>query len=245
MKKLILIAVFAAITGTSIAQVSFGIQGGANMSFGKASTDYKDPLFPSTITNDPKTGFYGGFVAEIPIGMLAFRPELNYIQMGSRTDVKNFLGDIQENKITLNYIQVPLNIVYKVPVGAGHLFFGLGPTIALGVGGKNKMSYPADPSDPDFNRTVDVRFDGKKSDDYENANDADRVHFKRFDVGANAIAGVQLPMGLFFKLGYYYNFMDINPDKDNADESDRASYKNRGLNVGIGFMFGGAKAKKK
>lgn len=240
MKKLILFAAFAVSYGVSMAQVSFGVQAGANLAFGKFTSAYMDPLFPTTLTNDPKAGFYAGVLAEIPIsGNFAFSPELNFIQKGSKTNSVFYTDDVH-HKITLNYVELPLNVVFKVPVGTGNFFFGLGPSLAFGISGTDKRTSQSDPTDPYSNGSFKVNFDGKKYDDITDPNDND-VHFKRFDAGANILAGYKLGNGLFFKLGYNYGFMNIDPNKDNKDVQDQSTYKNRGFNIGVGFMFGGSK----
>lgn len=127
-----------------------------------------------------------------------------------------------------------MNVVYKLPVGSGNFFFGLGPALAFGLSGKDKYTDPSSPSD---NKTYDIKFDGKKSDDITDPNDNDG-HLKRFDVGLNIIAGYKLPMGVFFRVAYTHGFMDVDPNKDNKDPDDRTSYKNRGVSLGVGYMFG-------
>ncbi len=226
-----------------MAQISFGGQLGANLAFGKASTDYVDPYLSTTLTNDPKAGFLAGVLAEIPLGeKLAFRPELNFIQKGSTTGISNAIFGIDpQQKITLNYIELPLNVVYKLNVGSGNFFFGLGPALAFGISGKVKLSDPTDPTDPGLNRTAKVKFDGKKSDDIPSSAKDNDAHLKRFDIGANILAGYKLQNGLFFKLGYNYGILNIDPNKDNKLAADQTTYKNRGFNVCIGFMIGGAK----
>jgi hypothetical protein len=241
MKKIILFSAFAVSYVTSMAQVSFGAQAGVNLAFGKAATDIVDPFFNTTLTNDPKAGFTVGVLAEIPLGeKFAFRPELNFIQKGSTTGISNALfGFDPQQKITLNYIELPLNVVYKLNVGSGNFFFGLGPAVAFGISGKVKLSDPSDPTDPDLNRTAKVKFDGKKN-DVLSATDND-AHLKRLDVGVNALAGYKLQNGLFFKLGYNYGVLNIDPNKENALPQNQTTYKNRGFNICIGYMIGGSK----
>ncbi len=237
MKKLILsIALIAITTLGAIAQVSFGIQVGPNFAMGKYSADFSG--YPVTLTNDPKVGVFGGFLAEIPFGeKIAFRPELNFIQKGSKSGFSLAGFGSPESKITLNYIEIPLNVVYKLPAGSGNFFFGLGPSLAFGLSGKDKRTDPNDPTDPDNNGTFDIKFDGKKSDDITDPND-NNIHLKRFDVGANIIAGYKLPMGVFFRVAYTHGLMDVDPNKDNAAPDERSSYKNRGVSIGVGYMFG-------
>ena len=251
MKKTILIAAFTAVTTITMGQVRFGIQAGPNISMGRFR--YNDAAFNGSVTHEQKNqvnlGFVGGFVAEIPLSSsIAFRPELNYSRQGTKyTYSVNYglgTGEVTQ-KINLSYIQVPLNFVYKVPAGTGSLFFGLGPSLELGLTGTNKISSSTDPTDPDYNKNIDIKFDGKKLDDIDNGNGDDRGHLKRFDVGANALVGYQMGMGLFMKVGYTHGLIDINPDKVNADIEDRASFKNKGLYITLGYTFGGSGMKKK
>ena len=240
MKKIILIAVFALLSKASFEQVSFGVQLGANIGMGKYKSYDSDPLF-SAITNKPIVGIVGGFIGEIPFGgKLAFRPELNFIQKGGKSVLTSSYGG--ELKRTLNYIQLPLNVVYKIPVGSGSVFFGLGPEFAFGISGKDKVSGSSTPAD---NTTYDVKFDGKKSDGVTDPTYYQKDHLKSFDLGANILAGYKLGMGVFVKLGYTLGLMEIDPDKSNADPVDQTSYKNRGFNICVGYMIGGSSEAKK
>lgn len=225
MKKIFLIAAIAVCSISSYAQLSFGAQIGANIGMGHASYDYVDPVFGGvSLANDPKVGFLIGVLAEVGFSKLAFRPELNFVQKGSKLGYGG-----SSTKRTLNYIEVPLNVVYNLNLmKAGKVFFGLGPAVGIGLSGKDK--YPGD--------NFDVKFDGKKSDDFTSADDANKDHLKRVDIGLNVLAGFQLQMGAFVKLGYTYGFANLDPDKGNKDPADRGTYKNRGFSICIGYMIG-------
>ncbi len=233
MKRIILIAAITLCSISSHAQVSFGAQVGANLGIG--NTTIEDPYYgAASIANDPKVGILIGVLAEAEFGKLAFRPELNFIQKGSKSGYGAFTGGSAYSfKRTLNYIELPLNVVYNMNLGGkdNKLFFGLGPAFAFGISGKDK----------DASGKYDVKFDGKKSDDL-NSNDID-THLKRVDVGINLLAGYKLPMGLFGKIGFTYGLSNIDPNKDNAQVVDRSSYKNRGVNICVGYMMGGKKKK--
>ena len=235
MKKIILLALIAISSTVSFAQFQFGAQIGANLGLGHSTYDYVDPVYGGLdIANDPKVGFMIGVLGEVGFGKLAFRPELNFIQKGSKAGYGSVLtgtSGAYSSKLTLNYVEVPLNVVYNINLSkAGKVFFGLGPAVAFGLSGKQKDNSAV-------NSKVDVKFDGKKSDDITSASDVDR-HYKRVEVGLNVLAGFQLSMGAFVKLGYTHGFIDIDPDKDNALPEDRSSYKNRGFSICIGYMIG-------
>ena len=250
MKKLILLTALAISTGICSAQVSFGVQAGAN--FGMSKLKYDDAYFTSIGAtshdqkNKAKVGFLGGFVVEIPIGSsLAFRPELNFVQEGSKQTLNasnGFATYSEEQKINLNYIQLPLNVIYKVPAGPGTAFFGLGPVLQLGISGKNKYTSSTNPAD---NENRKVKFDGKKSEGVSDPNYYNDDHLKRFDVGLDVLAGYKLKMGVFIKLAYNPSFLELSPDKKDPDPEDRYSFKNSGFNVSVGYMIGGGRSGKK
>ena len=219
-------AAIAVCSISSHAQVSFGAQIGANIGMGHAS-DENATLAALSVANDPKVGFLIGVLGEVDFGQLGFRPELNYIQKGSKYGFGS-----GSSKITLNYIQVPLNVVYNLELGkSGKLFFGLGPEVAFGISGNSKNS----------SGKTKVKFDGKETDSSGGDN---YKHLKRTDFGVTVLAGFQLEMGAFAKIGYTLGLTDIDPDKNNSDPYFRSSYKNRGLSICVGYMLGGKKKKK-
>jgi Outer membrane protein beta-barrel domain len=263
MKKIILFAAFAVSCITSMAQVSFGVQLGVNYASPKTDNytipgiisaypfSYSTPsyLIPRTApTSNPKLGYLIGFVAEIPINKkIAFKPELIYIQKGHEgTKSDNFKNDIA-TKFTLNYLELPLNVVYKLNVGKGSLFFGLGTALSFGIYGKEKgkiiIRSPADISNLKKDYIELVKFDGKSRDDLNQSIlfKDNRLHLTRFDIGANLLAGYQSEKGIFFKLGYNYGLLNIDPNKNNKLAENQSSYRNRGFNVCIGYMIGGSK----
>ncbi|MEO7522791.1 MAG: porin family protein [Ferruginibacter sp.] len=236
MKKIILMAAIAVFSISSYAQVSFGAQVGANLGMGKETYGFTNA---PTLSSNAKVGFLIGVLAEVGFGKLAFRPELNFVQRGSKSGVNFYNGfstSSYSRKLTLNYIDIPLNVVYKLEIGkTGKVFFGLGPAIEIGLSGKDDYADQDNNGNP-FTKH-DVKFDGKKAAN-TSSNDFD-THYKRVDIGANVLAGFQLPMGVFAKLGYNLGFANIDPNKD--DPNYLSTYKNRGFNICVGYMLGSKK----
>lgn len=218
MKKSIFILAAVAISAVASAQISVGGQVGVNLGMGQSGGSY----FGSSLTNNPKVGIVIGVLADLPLGeKLAIRPEFNFIQKGNKFGGYAVLGGSSASrKISLNYLELPVNVVYKMSIGSSSntLYFGLGPAVALGIIGTQK-----EPGEK-----VDIKFDGK----------ADRVdgkeHLKRTDIGINILAGYQLKMGAFAKIGYTHGLPNIDPD-------NRQTYKNRGISICIGYMVGSKK----
>ena len=228
MKKTILFAalITAAFAGRS--QTTFGVHAGIN----GASFTTKNTVSNQTTTDkaDTKVGVIVGINAEIPIAAsFFFRPELNFIQKGGNiTETQTFFGVTTTYKadITTNYLELPLNLVYKFD--GGGLFAGAGPSIGYGISGKAKTKTTTGNSTSEA--TQDIKFDGDK-----NANDG-KGHLKALDFGANFLVGYQFSNNLFLKANYTLGLSDIDPE-------DNSSTKNRGLGFTVGYRFGGAASK--
>jgi Outer membrane protein beta-barrel domain len=233
MKKVFLFAAFAVTTVASQAQIKFGGQAGINA----ASMQDKSTSGTVTTTQKFKTkvGFTIGAVAEISISdALSFRPELNFTQKGGKlnnteTQTIPFLGTITtttESTIASNYLELPLNVIYKFNAGGGNVFVGVGPSVGFGLSGKNKYKETSTGS-PAQEGNVSIKFDGKT-----NATD-NNAHLKALDFGANFLAGYQMSNNIFFKASYTLGLSNINPETN-------ASTKNKGFGFTVGYMFGGS-----
>ncbi|MFT3679769.1 MAG: porin family protein [Ferruginibacter sp.] len=219
MKKIILGIASIAITSILSAQ-SFGVQVGGNMASQSVKADESDV----SISLQSKTGFIIGVLTEVPIAnSLNFRPELNFIQKGSKLNVPG----VVETKTSLNYLEIPLNVTYNHPAGTGHVFFGAGPSIGIGLSGKTTGK----DLEENVELSSDVKFDGKKD-----AND-DNAHLKRMDFGASVFGGYKFANGLFANIGYAFGLSNISPEEG-------GSFKNKGTFLKVGFIFGGGNSKK-
>lgn len=224
MKKVFLVAAIAAASMGVQAQVQFGIQAGINM--GNVKSEYEYMGVTEDSDNKSKIGFLIGGVAEIPVSTnFTFRPELNFIQKGYKND-ESEAGYSYEEKATASFIELPLNFVYNATAGTGTFFIGAGPNIGFGIGGKIEAeeTYAGETETSE----VDIKFDGEES-----PTDG-KVHLKALDFGANIIAGYKMSNGLFFSAGYTMGFSNLSP-------MENYTFKTNGLQVKIGYMFGGAK----
>ncbi|MEO7522793.1 MAG: outer membrane beta-barrel protein [Ferruginibacter sp.] len=180
------------------------------------------------ISDLPRVGFVGGLLANIEFGAVSLRPEINFIQKGSRTDFG--VGNDVYRRWSLNYVEVPINFVYNVKIPRmGKIFFGLGPAIAMGMSGKIKEK------DSYSEGSYKIEFDGEKNPrDY-------KVHLRGFDIGANILGGIQLKNGFFGRVALTYDFINLFPNKtyyDNNGYANDHSYNNIGVNFCVGYMIG-------
>lgn len=192
------------ISTASIAQI--GVQAGATFS----SLQAKDNSAGGSQSTSSRVGFTVGVFTNVALSdNFNFQPSLNFTQKGGKVSESGF-----EESLSLGYLEVPLNFVYKA---AGGFFVGVGPTLSYGITGKAKLSGTGVPSSSE-----DVKF-GSGSDE-----------IKAFEFSGNVLAGYQLPGGITFTVNYNLGFSDI-------DNDSGGSTKNRYFGIRIGKKFGGGK----
>ena len=189
MKKIISLIAIAAIAAQMVQaqKSSFGFTAGATL----AKTTAK--FAGGSIASESKIGFTAGFVGDIPIGKdFSFMPALNFVQKGSKSKQESY-----ESTINLNYIEIPLNLVYRVPGKSGHLFMGAGPSVAYGISGTMKDNNSTQPTD------VKVKFGSSAEDD-----------FKPLEIAANFLLGYQFKNGFNIVANYNLGLNNIAPIKE-------------------------------
>jgi Outer membrane protein beta-barrel domain len=201
MKKVFL-AAFAVITFTvaSQAQVKVGVIAGGNLSTQHGNAGVESKL----VSNKAFKGYHAGLVADIQVSDHVYiQPQLLYTRKGSK--YTSTIGGYN-TKLTMKYIEMPINFLYKVDVPFGKIYGGVGPVISYGIGGKLEQN-------------------GQSAKIYSgSAND-----WKRLDLSANAVAGIELNNGLFASVNYQKGFMDVNKTK-------AYDVKNRSLSLSVGYL---------
>lgn len=181
-------------------KMSFGILGGVNFQNlnGKISSGDK-------LENDMLLGFHGGVNVQIPIAPeFYFQPGLMFAIKGAK-NTKTILGSEITDEIKLNYIEVPLNLVYKGALGNGFVMLGFGPYVAYGISGKEVVA--------------------GNSFSYEKG-----VDYNAFDAGANIFVGYEMSSGIFLQLDTQFGMLDIDPNENNT-----AKNTGFGLSLGYRF----------
>lgn len=162
------------------------------------------------LENKIKTGFNAGIVGDIPVAPdFYFQPGLLYSAKGAK------LENTSDGKLSLNYVEVPLNLVYKPMLGTGRLLMGFGPYVAYGIGGKVENAGIEN----------DVKFEK------EAGNAANTVYFKPLDAGANILFGYEFSNKLSAQLNAQLGLVNIN-----AYDND-AKIKNTGFGVSLGYRL--------
>jgi hypothetical protein len=203
---LLIAMAFASITVS--AQTRFGITAGATNSNLKAKSD------EGSESADYKMGFTTGIFIDMPMTKnFSFQPALNFTQKGAKYE-----DEYSIEKMTLNYFEVPLNFIYSFKPSQG-LFIGAGPTIALGLSGKDKY---------------EIKNSGEEdSEDIEFGSEPGEV--KSFSFGGNFMAGYKIKNGLLFSAGYNFDYSNMVNNED--DPMYESSLKSNYISLKIGWTF--------
>lgn len=213
MKKLFLSMVMITIVATSKAQI--GVQAGATFATVKITDNTSGS---GSMSTSSKVGFTVGVFTDVPLSEnFIFQPALNYTQKGGKT-TDTFQGITDESNLTLNYLELPLNFLYKP---AGGFFVGAGPTLSYGLSGKNKETVTG--GQP---QETTVKF----------GSDADQI--KPFEFSGNLLAGYILSNGIFFSVNYNMGFSNLS--NDNSEK-----VKNNYFGIRVGKKFGSGMMHKK
>lgn len=191
------------------AQFNIGFKAGVNL----AKQKFDGQGF--SISPDNRLGFQVGAMAEVGLGQnLAIQPEVLFIQKGFKAEFDDpFTGEKTKSVLTLNHVEVPLLVKYKIPsTGIGFFFTG-GPALGYAASGKSE-------------------FDGESS----KIEDEDWEGYNRFEFGAHVGTGVLIPTGagaVSIDVRYILGISNLN-----GDESDDTKAFNRGIGLSIGYFIG-------
>jgi hypothetical protein len=208
-------------------KVGFGIIGGLNL-----QTITGKDYYGEKIDNGLVFGFHAGINANIHIASdYYFQPGLLFTTKGGKAFVEEQATKSDPDEITkivkLNYIEMPLNFLYRPVLGEGHMLLGFGPYLALGIGGKG-TSEGGYQGDYDF----DVKF--KNPGDWDSENPTE--YYRPFDAGANIFFGYEMSAGLFFQLNAQLGMLKVNSEYEGMDTDD-TNLKNTGFGLSIGYRF--------
>lgn len=211
-------------------QVKVGIKGGLNLS---NISNHNDG---STDNNKMLPGWNAGLIVDLPLApILSLQPGVFYTTKGTKIESGSKGSSTDPYyKSTTNpsYIEVPLNLVAKLPLGdyTNKFFVGAGPYAAFGVAGKNKWTGSFAGVEGSGSSTI------KWDDDTPfNSGDPNQGYdkLKRFDWGVNILTGFELND---FIISAQYG-LGFNKIYSGADDQRNDKSKNRVLTFSVGWFF--------
>ncbi|MGN6494593.1 MAG: porin family protein [Agriterribacter sp.] len=177
--------------------------------------------------------FHVGLQADLPITkFFALQPGVFFTGKGTKLEGGNTSGDNWFRSTTRPYyIEVPVNAVFKVPLGDESSFFvGAGPYVGIGVAGKNKVE--GEILGVGFSSTDNIKF----SDDDPFTGDEEGAGYgvmRRFDYGLNGTVGLQGKRAMI-SVNYGLGLAKL---QSGTSSSDDELGKHRVLSLTLGFKL--------
>ena len=208
-KTFFAVAILSAFSYRGMAQgkVSFDISAGISSAMVKSESDNQEDNSKSRV------GLTAGVGMRIPMGThFSFGTGLNFLQKGGKET-----QDQATANVILDYLELPLNLLYNTSGSSGKFFLGAGPSFAYGVSGKVKADVGGN------SESAKIKF-----------RNGDESDLKPFDMGANFITGYQFKSGIFFSANY-------NIGLSNIAVEDGGKWKNYYFGLKLGYAFGSGK----
>lgn len=229
MKKLVLLVVPSFILLTVSAQKGTAIlRGGLNLANVSVTENGR--------IDDAKmlASFQVGFIGDITLAeFIALQPGLLVTGKGTKSQDGD-PSDANYFKATTNpiYLEVPLNLVFKGPIGPDTKFFaGAGPYLAIGIAGKNKTEGKFLGTSFSSEKDIEWSDDDPTTLDYEEG--AGFGVMKRFDYGLNGTAGFET-RNIVLSVNYGLGLAKLQSGS-NSSEDDKN--KHRVLSFTLGFKL--------
>jgi hypothetical protein len=206
--------------------IHFGLEAGINL-----NNLYRSDRDNYVTSNMLKVGYHGGFIVNFGTGSFAVQPGLRYSQKGgeiTRSFSDPFVAIETKDKLTLHYIEMPLNFIWHAGYwGEGRFMIGVGPYVSYLVNAQDKHKLKT------TNRETGVEtvFEGQTKLTVGNKDESD---IARWDYGGNAFLGYEFTSGMYVKAGGSLGFADLQRGQFVGQ------YNNRNYNFyfTLGYMFG-------
>ncbi len=209
MKKLLPVVLIIISANAYAQKIRLGFTSGVSIA------NYKAKMGGESQSGQAKAGFTAGFLLDLAIGKhLSFQPAINFVQKGTK-DEQTIFNTTETVKLTTNYIELPLNLLYNSRGKIGNFFIGAGPSIAVAISGKYKYSNGV------TSTNENIKF-GSGDDDM----------MKQVDVGANLVTGFALNNGLMFSVNFNAGLNNLA-----AQSSDDVSLRSNYVGIKLGYML--------
>jgi len=226
--------------------ITFGARAGMNFTkFGGSDAnvflDEMDDEFGMKMKNPFKPGIQLGVVVNIPIkNEIMFQSGIIFTQQGAK-----WKGSISESemgitikgeivaKMNLNYLQIPLNILYRHDLNNDFLLLlQAGPYLGYGINGKIKGKTTVSVSglskeEMELLKLLGVKLGSESEEEELKFGEEDGL--KRLDLGVGLGAGLLFKEKIHVGLGYNIGLAKIVSDVD---------MKNNGIALTLTYMFG-------
>ncbi|GAB2769458.1 hypothetical protein HNQ93_000331 [Hymenobacter luteus] len=218
------------------AQVTIGPRVGLNLATVSGDTEFDGFEADPKMILAPQVGV----TLNAQFGNLALQPSLLFSQKGFK--VEEEISGVEDGEVysasvkgnmRLNYLEIPVNLVYNTSGEEGGFQIFAGPYVGIGLGGKAKTEVDFSGGGSSFNvsESTNVKFANQ-----DDAN-SDQQFVRQPDFGANF--GLGYKAGPFqVQAGYSLGLSNLIPDSADGSEPE-AKLRNRVVQVSLNYFFGG------
>ncbi len=213
---------------TVSAQSSLGVRAGINLSrihlVDEQNGKQETRLVPR---------FQIGLTMDIPIASgFYLQPAALYSGKGFKQDGGWLASSDSEFKATANYIEVPVNFLYKPSFESGKLILGAGPYVAYGTGGK----WEADQEHVSIGDImIEPHGDVIFKNDVLDGEFGNYLYGKPWDYGVNFLAGYEFFQKLSVQLNTQFGIANLKPAVGGAERDGKIKNIVHGISVGYRF----------
>jgi hypothetical protein len=209
-KKILLSPVILILSFQLQAQFFFGARAGNN--FARLSNNESGNIFE--LAQFPIKTFHIGGIVQYGFSGLSDKFRL---ESGLLLSCKGGNSEYSVNqKTSLNYLELPVNAIFSLGMGANEFQIVTGPYMGFLVEGKTKIHY------------LQSGLDGKKPKDYIDKS----IPAKTMDLGINMGVGMEMD-AILIRIQYGYGLTNITKGGFNSND-----IKNRVISFSIGCLFG-------
>jgi hypothetical protein len=180
--------------------------------------------------------FHAGIAADLPLAKcISVQPSLLFTGKGAKTASGQTTGTNPSyftQKFNPYYVELPVNVVGKIPLAASesNFFIGAGPYIAMGVAGKNKTEGKIFGTAFEHDGKIKFSDDDPTTTNYEE--NAGFSSVKRFDYGLNGTAGFEFS-SIVISANYGYGLAKIAGGTNNNNTNDNNKHRVWSLSLGV------------
>lgn len=202
----------------------------------KAGVNYTNAIFEDETGDRQDTqfipGLHAGLSVDVPVGgEFYIQPGVLYSQKGFKQEDSWFAGSGNNFKVTVSYIELPLNLLYKPLLGSGKLLLGAGPYLGYGMGGKWESDQPVVIGDIIHDDHGNVNF----KNDVIDGEWGEYLYGKPWDYGANFTAGYEFFDRFSAQFNVRLGLANLEPNVDGTKPD--GIFKNIGLGISLGYTL--------
>lgn len=218
-KKILLVAIAISFSTFALSQgLKVGLRGGLNVADMKYEPRDQTNGTPNA---NSLTSFNLGLVLDFGIAkVISIQTGAGISGKGNKTEWSSGSFSYTQ-KMNPMYVEVPLDILFKPSLGPStRFYFGAGPYLGIGVGGKS--SFSGNTPVGDYYTDHKLKFGNDSNSD-----------LKRMDIGGEVLAGFEFS-GITLGAAYGMSFTNNAPNGNN----DAAKIlKNKVFSINVGFLF--------